>query len=66
MDVYFIQLFNRMKAGKIEEGKDEVSDGSRMQNFTDANQEQLRFINEQQIRRMHYLPYEPYKIPKVR
>lgn len=66
MDVYFIQIFNRMKAGKIEEGRDEVSDGSRMQNFTDANQEQLRFINEQQIRRMHYLPYEPYKIPKVR
>lgn len=55
-----------MKAGKIEEGRDEVCDGSRMQNFTDANQEQLRFINEQQIRRMHYLPYEPYKIPKVR
>lgn len=55
-----------MKSGKIEEGADEVSEGSRIQNFTDANQEQLRFINEQQIKRMHYMPYQPYKIPKVR
>lgn len=57
---------NRLKSGKLEEGCEIVEEGSRLQNFSYGDIDQLRFINEQQMRRMNYLPYEEYKIPKVR
>lgn len=55
-----------MKDGKLVEGAEIYDGGARMQNFSDSDKERLKFINDQQIKRMHYMPYTPYNIPKVR